>query len=686
MANDGSGTRATQDTDELAGVVFPDPYRWLEEESADTVRWQDEQGEAASSFVRDWPHFEWVRERVGRYLEPDGGPAPRALGDQWIRACTPEGGTQGQVIVSAEPFGEGRVLFDPRSIDAEKPPFLSWISPSPDGKLLAIGVCFDGSERNAILLVDAVTGEALPNAPEQELLDSWTAGVSWLPDSSGFFFTGIEGTSVDLVQRAWLYRRAFGRATVVDVPWLPGADYRKVLVTRDGKHLVAIQRIMNPVPVAFAPLGSLDDLIWKPFITEIEDTVAGYVLGDEWIAVTDVGASRGRVVGIRLDSRAPNDPATWREIVPESEVTLRALTPVGDKLYLTELVDTYSQVRIVDRDGVDHGFLPLPPKISVAEPPFPFMAICDDTVTDDFVFTGSTLVRSPGVYRHREGQTRVEVLQAPEFVLDDMVIEDGWATSEDGTRIPYHLVRRRNVLLNNPRPALMYGYGGFNAVWAPKFLGQMAPFVEAGGVFVHVHLRGGGEFGRDWWEGGRLKNKENCYTDLYAVAEDLIATGVTEPEQLALTGGSNGGLLCGVAATQRPDLWAAVIPRVPLLDLIGACRDGYGRFAISREFGDPDDAEEVRRLAGFSPYQLISDGTAYPAVFIDAGDTDPRCPPWHARKFAARLQAATASDKPVLCRIWRDVGHGWATDREIAVTENAETLAFAMKVIGMTTG
>jgi prolyl oligopeptidase len=210
----------------------------------------------------------------------------------------------------------------------------------------------------------------------------------------------------------------------------------------------------------------------------------------------------------------------------------------------------------------------------------------------------------------------------------------------------------------------------------------MAAFVAAGGVYVHAHLRGGAEFGREWWEGGRMKNKQNCYADLFAVAEDLAAQNITTCEQLALVGGSNGGLLSGNAVTRKPELWKAVVPRVPLLDLIGGCRDPYDLWATRIEYADIEEPEEARRLATFSPYHLVRDGVRYPAVFIDAGATDPRCPPWHARKFAARLQSAQAGEAPILLHVWKNVGHGWATEKSIALDQNTEWLAFVMKTLG----
>jgi len=180
-----------------------------------------------------------------------------------------------------------------------------------------------------------------------------------------------------------------------------------------------------------------------------------------------------------------------------------------------------------------------------------------------------------------------------------------------------------------------------------------------------------------------MQRKQNGYDDLFAIAQDLIATGITTNLRLAVTGGSNGGLMAGVALTQRPDLWRVVVPRVPILDLIGGCREPYGRQAVTEELANVDEPSEVRRLATFSPYHLVRDGIRYPAVYVDAGGTDPRCPPWHARKFIARLQAATAGDAPILLHVWDNVGHGWATDRRIAVAEHAEWLAFALRHLGV---
>jgi prolyl oligopeptidase len=407
------------------------------------------------------------------------------------------------------------------------------------------------------------------------------------------------------------------------------------------------------------------------------------VLGDEYLAVTDLDAPRGRLVAIPMGSPTAADPASWRVLVPESEAVLRSVTPVGDLLYLTEFVDTYTRVRIVDRDGSEVGRVPLPDKGTVAEPTFQLMGLVPRGHPEEYLFAFSSPTESWGIYRHRPGAAGIETLKEPAVRLD-AVVEDHWATSADGTRVPYHIVRRPDVPATTPQPTLVYGYGGYNAPAPPAFpRAAMAAFVDAGGVLVHTHLRGGADLGTDWWQGGRMSNKQNSYADLYAIAEALIGNGRTTADRLAVTGGSHGGLMSGVAITQRPELWRAAVPRVPRLDLLGSCREPYGRGSVTQDLGDPDDPDSVAFLATFSPYQLVRDGVAYPAVYLDVGDTDPRCPAWHGRKFAARLQEATSSDRPILLRVWDNVGHGWATAKDIAVSQDTGVLAFLLSELGM---
>jgi prolyl oligopeptidase len=680
-------TRIVNVTDEFAGVKAPDPYRWLEDDSEEVRHWQTEQAELASSYVREWPHLEAFRNLVARYSTGIFGSVPRFAGGSWFRDHTPEDGSYPQVIVADEPFGEGRVLVDLAEYKiGEDMPFLSWLSPSPDSRVLAIGVCTDGSEQNTIRLIDVASGQPIAGAPAQVLYDASTGGVVWLPDSSGFYFLGLLGSVHDFDQGIFVHRLGEPPPTKPEhLPWIEGAhDWTVIQISADGRWAVAAHRILDPIPIAIRDLTEPSST-WRPFVTDISGTVAGYVVGDNYVAITDVDAPRGRLVAIPLDAADPNDTSAWLELIPASDAVLRRVTTVGDHLYVSEFADTYSKVRIVDATGVPVGIVPLPAQAAIAEDAFyPLWALPPRGHPDEFVFACSTLASSWAVYRHRPGAEGLELLKPPELTLD-AVISDHWATSADGTRIPYHTVRPRSAPSTGPLPALIWAYGGFNWPLVPQYPhAGMAAFVAAGGVYVHAHLRGGAEYGRQWWEAGRMKNKQNGYADLYAVAEDLVANDITTREQLALVGESNGGLLCGVAITQRPELWKAVVPRVPILDLLGALREPYGTIAIAWDLADINDPAEIERMLGFSPYHLVKEGTVYPSTFIDAGNTDPRCPPWHARKLAARLQAARPNGAPVLLHVWDNVGHGFATEASIALEQNTEWLAFVLKTLGMT--
>ena len=648
-------TRTVDATDVLAGITTADPYRWLEDSASEEVRlWQKQQNELASSTVRAYPGFDRLRSLVEANTTARFGARPRSAGGRWFRSV------DSRVVVSDSPLGDGDVVVDATGA------FLSWIQPSPDGRLLAYGVCADGSEQNDLHLVDVATGDELPVSVPR-LMDNWTGGVSWLADSSGFYVTVIDGAAIDLAQRV-LHVAVSGEVAQVDVAWQTATEYRMVQVSHDGRLIVAYEGMTYPTPIAVAEVADPAAPVWQPFVAGDGRVVAGHFFGDTYVAITDVDAPRGRVVAIRRDA-----PEEWTTLVPESDAVLRTLVRVGDLAYVIEFVDTYARVRVFDTTGNLVGTVPLPGDGAIGEFPFPFQNLVPGPDPDSFVFSFSTLTSSWGVYRHRPGAAEVEVLSVPDVVLEGVVVEDHWATSKDGWRVPYHLVRP--AAAQGIQPTLVYAYGGFNAPWVPQFPGAMAAFVAAGGTFVHAHLRGGGEFGREGWELGRLSNKQNGYDDLYAVAEDLITQGLASPHTLAVTGGSNGGLMSGVAVTQRPDLWKAVVPRVPILDLVGACRENYARYAISVELAHIDDPQDVQRMLTVSPYHCV-ESRDYPAVFLDAGDTDPRCSPWHARKFGALLQASQTGDAPVLVRIWENVGHGWATDKDLALEQSAEWLAF----------
>ncbi len=667
--------------DIAAGLEFPDPYRWLEANDSPAVQqWQKSQSQAASDYVKDWPYFDALQQDVNRYMVEQTG-LPHFSGNSWFRI------ENNSVVMAHTPLDEGTVIFNLyENSDTNTPAFLSWMSPSPNGQLLAVGVCDDGSEHNTIRLIDINTRELLANPPKQILMDNWTGGISWLPDNSGFYFSAFEDDPATSQQRIFFYKLSDGTLTIQQIP-LPESDtfsYAIITLSDTGRYHIVHQNDVEPRPVAIIDTEQQPAPTWKPFITTNKGAVIGQVLGDQCYALTTVGAPRGRIVRISMETQAPNDPTTWVELVPTSDAVMRSMKRVGEYFYIHEFIDTYSRVRIIDFDGTLIGEVPLPDKAALSEDYYPIQHLIPKGQPEEFLFSYSTLLQSYGVYRYKHGNTEIETLRAPTICIDHAVIEDHWATSADGTQVPYHSVRLADTDMSAPQPTLMYAYGAFNVPWVPGYPDAMAALIAAGGVYVHAHIRGGGELGVDWWHGGRMENKQNGYQDLYAIAEDLITKGHTTSQQLALTGRSNGGLMAGVAVTQRPELWRVVVPQVPLFDLIGALRDPYAQQVIKEEFANPENPEDICRMVKYSPYHLINKQTNYPAVYIVAGDTDPRCAAWHSRKFGAHMQAVSNGNNPILVHIWENAGHGQATTRTITVQQYSEWLAFIMNQLNLT--
>lgn len=668
-------TRVVDAVDDPAGIPVPDPYRWLEAEDDEVQAWQRRQADLATATVFADQDRDALRRLVERYDAGARPALPRYAAGHWFRA------DGGRLVVAHEPFGEGRSIAELADlVGPEETAVLSWLAPSPDGRILAVGVCTDGSEHNTIRLLDIAEGGLLP-APPQVLHSAWAGGVSWSADGAGFWFFALTGAPEDFEQATFHHDLAAATTEVEPVPIPSGSrEYTLVQASPDGRWLVASHRLGSPVPVAVRDL-TRPGSGWRPFVTECGGTVAGHVVQDRYVAVTDVGAARGRVVAIPLDAADPNDDETWEEVVAESATVLRSLTPVGDVLYLSGFEETFARVRVITRAGDVRQDLSLPGRGAIGGPYFALTGLATGDPAPAYLFAFSTLTSSWGVYAHRPGDARPERLVEPAVSLD-AVVEVGAAPAADGTLVPFHLVRPPGKPVG-PAPTLISAYGAANVPTLPGYQPDLAAFVAAGGTLVQAYLRGGGELGRDWYLAASRETKHVRDDDLVAVAEHLLASGRTSTDRLAVTGGSDGGLMCGVAVTTRPDLWCAVLPRAPLLDLVAGMRDPYLEFVIRKAWGDPDDPEDVRRMIGRSPYALVRP-QRFPALYVQAGANDPRCRPWHARKFVARVQAAQRGEAPILLHVFENAGHGAGTDHDVLVAQDVEWLGFLIQQLGIT--
>jgi prolyl oligopeptidase len=365
-------------------------------------------------------------------------------------------------------------------------------------------------------------------------------------------------------------------------------------------------------------------------------------------------------------------------IVPESDGVIESVTLSPNSLYARELIGGPERVAIFDHAGNSKGALPVPEVAAIDE----VQPLSDGSV----LYLVGTYLRPPYFSRYEEktataSATRLTEVSPVSFADTEVIRE--FVKSKDGTYIPINIVRRKGISLNGANPVLLYGYGGYGISETPYFLGPtIRLWLDAGGVYVDANLRGGGEFGEMWHAQGALTHKQNVFDDFLAAAEYLIAEGYTNRNQLAIMGGSNGGLLMGAALTQRPELFRAVVSQVGIYDMLRVELDANGLFNTT-EFGSVKDPDQFNALYAYSPYHHVRDGVAYPAVFMATGETDGRVNPAHSRKMIARLQAATTSGRPILLSMNSHAGHGIGSALSIRVNQTADTYSFLFDQLGL---
>ena len=666
----------------VAGVEYDDPYVWLEAESPESLEWQAAQNVVAERVLRDVDGFEELRRQLKDHIGSTFVSAPHGHGDRWIRLAHGEGGER--LERAADPAGPWRTML---AVDAYselgRPASLDWFFPSPDGRHVAFGVSGGGDEQCVLRLLDVEREEVLPVA----VPDTWFSRVAWLPDSSGFYFPAGAYAAGDPRDLLFLTvgDETPARESIRDLPvtWVMPEAGNYPQVSADGRWLtLSSDRFGGRIWLA----RQLPDGPWFEVLEDQTTTrVYGAVDGDDYVAVTTEDAPRGRVVRIPLESG--HDRSTWIELLPESDEVLVSVDLVAEHYVVCGLDDAAARVRVYRREMSLVDELPLPARGVVAEhamsanykvfPPMEggSLVACGET----FTFTFASPGRSPATYLYDVPRRRLTLVQPSALVHEEVVDEIRSAVATGGRTVAYTLVCRRDIDRSRPQPTLLYGYGGFNCAFVPTYLGKLAPFVLGGGIVVILHLRGGGEYGEQQWREGRMALKQGTFDDLFAVAESLVEHGVTTRDRLGVVGESNGGVLTAAALAQRPELWGAVCVQVPLTDLLSPTLDPFGYGATVADYGDPKTPAGAQALARWSPYQNVGKAT-YPPVLVWTGENDSRCAPWHARKFAARLQVANRSENPILLRARPDGGHlSVGTDPD----QVAEWLGFLMGELGL---
>jgi prolyl oligopeptidase len=567
--------------------------------------------------------------------------------------------------------GAERTLVDPAAGDESALTALDWWYASPRGAYVAFGLSRNGDERSTLYIVDAASG----GRRADEIPETRFASLAWLPDESGFFYTRNVGGDYD----ARVFYHALGASWREDK--LVFGEGRKpeemlgVALSADGRRLaVTVQDGWSRSDAYLADTREVP-LRFVPLVEGRDASYAVVPTNDAIYVLTDDGAPRFRVMAADPDGPARD---AWREAVPERETKLDGLAPLRGGLALHYLENVRSVVRIWRDDS--------PHVETLGELEGETLAgwSSSETSTVAYLLTSSFFDAGRVV--------RVETAAAPArsdewiriavpFDASAYDVEQVWFASRDGTRVPMFVLARSDVPREGSAPAVLYGYGGFNISLLPSFVPSIVPWLDAGGVYAIANLRGGGEFGEPWHRAGMREHKQNVFDDFIAAVEWLGASGRADPARIAVMGGSNGGLLVAALATQRPALVRAVVCLVPLTDMLRFTEFSIARLWIA-EFGDPSEPDDAAVLRAYSPYHNVRDGVAYPAMFLATAEADGRVDPMHARKFAARVQAANAAGTDILLYVEPNAGHGAGKPRRKVVAELADRWAFIGRELG----
>jgi prolyl oligopeptidase len=663
----------------LHGHEIADPYRWLEDpDSADTQDWVRRQNAYTEAELSGYPERGWFQSTMSAILaRPRAGVPEKKAGWYFVGR---NDGTQAQdVVYVAESLDEllsaGRVLIDPNQLSADGTDSLGTFTVSPDGKYFAYGINESGSDWTTFRLLDIATG-----SPVDDLVtEAKFCEATWLPDSSAYLYLHYpasgrsEGTETKTLTGGRLMLHKVGTAQSEDELVLSFPDNDRIFITpevsEDDRYLVVhITEGTDPATRLWVfPIAS--DGFGEPVkvVDSLEDEIAFVRMsGDQLVLRTDRDASRGRVVLASLDG-------AFTDLIPEGSGTLQAVRGTAAGLVTLSLVDAQPVLTLFALDGSGARVVDVPGGGVVglnASPEYDEVFVGLSTTTDPTLsYVVSDGVRAlPELVRGSGGFT------SPSVRVERRV--------EPGREVPYFLITRSDLDFSSPRPTLLYGYGGFRIPILADYKPGWPAWLAAGGVLVIANLRGGGEYGSDWHDAGRLKNKQNVFDDFIAVAEHLRSSGVALSDQLAIHGRSNGGLLVGAVMTQRPDLFAAALLGVGVLDMLRFHRFTVGA-AWASDFGHPDDPEQFEDLLAYSPLHRLRDGTSYPATLLVTGDHDDRVVPLHSHKFIAALQHAQSSAEPVLTRIEVNTGHGFGKPAAMVASEWADLLAFAAHHVGL---
>jgi len=666
------------------GAAVADPYRWLENDvrnDPEVKAWVDSQNAVTEAFLASLPGRESLEQRITRLYDYERFGVPEKKGGRYFYTHNTGLQNQSVLFVRDRLDGPGRVLIDPNPWSEDGATALAEWQPSEQGTKLAYAVQDGGTDWRTVKVRDVASGTDMADEVK------WVkfSGLAWARDGSGFYYSRFPEPRAgaayqSLNENHVVYFHKLGTPQSADRPVFATParpDLSNVAeVSDDGRWLIVYSSSGTDerFEVSLVDLrrpGARPRVLVPGF--EHNYSYAGN-RGSTFYFVTNRGAPRQKIVALDIARAKPAE----RIVVPEGAATLQGASLVGGRLVASYLADAKTEVRVHALDGSLERTVELPGIGSASG----FSGDFDDPETF-FAFTSFN--RPTTIYRYDVATGQATAWAAPKvaFDPDDYSVEQRFYASKDGTRVPMFIVRRKDAA--GPAPTLLYAYGGFNVPVTPGFSPSKLAWLERGGTYVLANIRGGGEYGKEWHDAGRLAKKQNVFDDFIAAAEYLKANRITTPGGLAIQGGSNGGLLVGAVVNQRPDLFDAANPSVGVMDMLRFDRWTAGRYWVD-DYGYPDREADFRTLLAYSPYHNIRTGVDYPPVLVTTADTDDRVVPGHSFKYIAALQAADPDGAPHLIRIETRAGHGSGKPTAKVIEEASDVLAFFARFTGLDLG
>ncbi|MBR6981305.1 MAG: S9 family peptidase [Prevotella sp.] len=664
--------------DEYFGTKVPDPYRWLENDtSAQTAQWVEAENAVTNKYLSQMPQRKKLLNRLREVANYERTGIPFEKHGKWYFYKNDGLQNQSVLYVMDELGGTPRVFLDPNLLSSDGTVALQSVTFSHNGKYVAYSISRSGSDWREIYVLDAATGRLL----DDHILWVKFSGAAWRGD--GFYYSAydpVEGNELSAVNECHkIYYHRIGTPQSDDVLFYMNPAYPKRF------YGVGVNEEETIMVLYESGAGSGNNL----FVRDLKQSDSQFIqmtsnmdytydfidnIGDTMYLQTNFEAPKGKVVAVDLHNPGI---ANWRTVIPEGEGVVESTDIIDNHLLLTYTKDASTHAYLHTLDGKMLREIKLP---SVGSAGFSGKK---DRKECFYSFSSFTV---PGtIYRYDIATDQSMVYYAPKvnFRANDFVSEQVFFTSKDDTKVPMFLTYKKGLKRNGKNPVLVYGYGGFNIGLSPSFSAMRIPFLESGGIYVMVNLRGGNEYGEEWHLAGTKMRKQNVFDDFIAATEWLIAQRYTTAQKVAIQGGSNGGLLVGACMTQRPDLFAAAIPQVGVMDMLR-----YHKFTIgwnwAPDYGTSEDSREMfEYLLGYSPLHNLRPGTSYPATLVTTADHDDRVVPAHSFKFAATLQACQTGDAPVLIRIDSKAGHGGGKPMAKVLDEQADIYGFIMHNLKM---